>query len=413
MKPFNLVFAVFTAVALSVATVNVAAEQQIAQTFPRRQLIERWDTDGDGKLSIEEREALRDFITKRRRPSPERSVKTTVDPSKTDLYKLADGPLEVDRAANLELRDEKRDKTLPLRITLPKTEGKYPIIVFSHGALGSKDVYQPLITYWASHGYVCIQPTHGDSLSLLNLREKLKIGSAKERVNSPDTLKHWRTRPEDVAFILDHLDAIASRVAGLEGKLDKSRIGMGGHSFGAHTTQMIAGLSLKSPLAAKPIQLADPRPRAFLMISPQGTGRSTDKDSWRDITRPAMVITGSKDDSVRDGKGPEWRLEVYENMPPPDKYLVFIKDAYHGFGGIVGKVRFPSSGPANPDHVYYVKTTSLAFWDAYLKQIETAKKFLQSEQLQQVTGSKATLSHKQEKGDAALLRDLRQYAGKP
>ena len=50
--------------------------------------------------------------------------------------------------------DDERDKDLHLRITYPAENGRYPLIVFSHGASGSKDNYQPLVKHWVSHGYV-------------------------------------------------------------------------------------------------------------------------------------------------------------------------------------------------------------------------------------------------------------------
>ena len=285
-------------------------------------------------------------------------------PAKPPVYKLSAGPHEVAVHKTLVLRDEKRDKDLQVRITYPKEKGRYPILVHSHGARGSKDAYEPLVRHWVSHGYVCIQPTHSESLSL-GAKADRRIAQA------------WKRRPGDVSFVLDSLAEIEKRVPGLAGKLDGSRIGAGGHSYGAHTAQLIGGVRTHSvPGATETFR--DERVKCVLLLSPQGRGAILKQDSWKTLKAPAMVVTGSKDSSPRTGQGPEWRLDVYNFCPPGDKYLVYIDGAYHGFGGITGRV-WRGSGPANEDHVNIVKTTGLAFYDAYVKGDAKAKAWLASE----------------------------------
>ena len=77
-------------------------------------------------------------------------------------------------------------KEILLRITAPRDGKRLPIILFSHGAQYSKDDYLPLTEFWASHGYVVIQPTHIESLSL---------GLAR---NDPRIQDAWKTRVLDL-----------------------------------------------------------------------------------------------------------------------------------------------------------------------------------------------------------------------
>src|SRR6266436_7475404 len=80
-------------------------------------------------------------------------------------YKLADGPYAVE-TIDQTIHDAKRNKDLPVRFLIPKSGGPFPVIVFSHGAGGSGQNYFPLTGFWATHGYVVIQPTHNDSIAL-------------------------------------------------------------------------------------------------------------------------------------------------------------------------------------------------------------------------------------------------------
>lgn len=306
------------------------------------------------------------------------------------LYKVTAGPYAVAPPADIELHDAKRDKDLLLRITLPTEGGPWPLIVFSHGAMGARENYQPLVRHWAGHGYVCIQPTHADSLSLLPKEKRRDVRTLLE--HSRTFGKHWQGRTEDVGLILDALDKIEAEVEGLAGRIDRGTIGMGGHSFGAHTSQVLAGATLKPLLRRRPLTLADPRPRAFLLISPQGTGATLNRESWREMTRPALVITGSRDESQHSGKPHTWRLEPFRYSPPDDKYLLFIDGAYHGFGGITGARRFPGSGPDNRQHVDYVRSASTAFWDHYLKQLPEAKVFLTTDAMHRASDGAARLT---------------------
>ena len=380
---------------LGMCTACVLPQSAAGQEEPQpgralRQYIEQYDLDGDGRLSPDERTKLRDRLRRFRRPAAETAG--TIDPKSTDLYKLADGPLQVAASASIELDDQTRGKKLPLRATFPEPAGKYPLIVFSHGALGSKDAYDPLVQYWAGHGYVVLQPTHGDSLSLAPARERLDLASIRQRLSSLSLAKHWNTRPQDVSFVLDNLDEIVDRIPELRGKLDRERIGVGGHSYGAHTTQLIGGLILKRPLGRRAESYADDRARALLLISPPGPGRGMTPDCWEAIKTPTLVITGTNDSSPVNGDSYTERVKTYEQLPAGNKRLLLIDGAYHGFGGIAGPVRFPGSGPASADHVYYVKSASLAFWDAQLKADARAKQFLQSGKFAAATDGKTRLT---------------------
>lgn len=288
-------------------------------------------------------------------------------------------PHKIRAAAKVVLHDSKRDKDLQVRATWPDAEGPFPVIVFSHGAYGSKDAYLPLTEYWAAHGYVVLQPTHSDSNSLgMKLRD-------------PKAFRDWQSRPADVSFLLDSFGELETKEPALKGKPDPKRIGVGGHSFGANTAQLLGGA--KARLAGDEKSFADARVRAVMMLSGQGPGEMLTEKSWENFTRPLFVMTGSKDGPTRTGQPAEWRKKPYELSPPGDKYLVWGEGLDHGYGGITG-VRFNTRNQDNADHVRWTKMATLAFWDGFLKQDKEACAYLESDKLPAFSAGKLQLQHK-------------------
>lgn len=316
-------------------------------------VLTRYDKDGDGQLSQSEKQQMRSDLRQRRsaegaraQAAPSAQVDLTSSTLR-GLYGQDQKTLEIVQN-DIELQDKARGRTIPVRISYPKSAGPWPVVIWSHGLFGSQDAYQPLAAYWAAHGYVVVQPSHTDSIQ--RGKGDLKKGFA---ANTAD----WANRPKDVRFLIDSL-AKQPELAG--GKADMTRLGVGGHSFGAHTTLLLAGAQPKAQGSFN-----DARPKAFLAISPQGEGRLLDEASWSGLTRPMMFISGDNDNSPSGDKA-RWRLAAFHKCPAGSKYLMWIKAAYHNFGGISGTLH-ARSGPARADHVDLVRSATLAFWDDYLK----------------------------------------------
>ncbi len=316
-----------------------------------------------------------------------------------ELYQAKAGTYAVREVRSITLADKARGKDLTLRITYPKVDAgvaqKFPLIIFSHGAMGAKELGDPLVDHWVSHGYIVIRPTHGDSLSLLTPEERRKaMFRMRKYVNSEAVMGQWDDRPADIKFILESLDTIQTKAPVINNRIDRTRIAHGGHSFGAHTAMLLAGLNLKHPTRpGQRVQLDDKRLRCFVMVSPQGPGATIDAASYNAIKKPALFITGDNDGSPvrgQEDKAGEWRRNAYDKASPGDKHLLWIKDAHHDFGGINGR-RYPGSGPRNDAMVNYVKTTALAMWDAHLKDNATAKAYLKSKTIDEATSGAAKL----------------------
>lgn len=327
---------------------------------------------------------------------------------------LAHGAHTVDVLHDYVLRDAARDKDIPLRIYMPADGGPYPAILYSHGAGDSNATSPLLLRHWASHGYIVIAPTHlfGErplmERSILRLREELM----RPRTLGPEA---WRARTGDLSAIIDSLDAIVADNPALHGRIDTDRIAIAGHSFGGYTVLLLGGATLTATTTGEVFEFADPRPRAVLVISGPGCdGMGLTKQSWRNVTRPLMVMAGSRDPGYVPGCGAMWRTEPYLYAPEGDKYLLYLRGAHHlsyigpvfdiplgnpgKRGRLARKVRAVARSIARIapaiDQIGlfdYSRIASAAFWDAYLKDDAGAKGFLDSNTLEEYSLRNARL----------------------
>jgi dienelactone hydrolase len=225
-----------------------------------------------------------------------------------------------------------RGEDLRVRISAPVTGHELPVIVFSHGFGQSATGYAPLADFWASHGFVVIQPTHLDSRTL-NLPP-----------DDPRTPLIWKFRVDDLKHVLDRLDLLETSVPGLAGRLDRTRIAVAGHSWGAQTASTLLGARVLNADGTPGEDMSDPRIKAGVLLAVTGTG-GTDlspfaaehfpfmSPSFTDMTTPALIVAGDQDDSPLSLRGPDWFTDAY-HLSPAGKSLLTLAGAEHSLGGI-------------------------------------------------------------------------------
>ncbi|MDI1314430.1 acetylxylan esterase [Prosthecobacter sp.] len=259
------------------------------------------------------------------------------------------------------LKDAKRERQIECRSYAPKSGDKLPLIVFSHGFGADNTAFSPIAQHWAEHGYVVIAPSHLDGAGKSKGKGNPLPASGLPALMAQAVLK-TENRVRDLTFILDALEQVEARVPSLRGRIDSGRVGFAGHSLGAYTAMLVGGVTADIN-DQKARSFRDPRVRCILPISGQGTGQQgLTASSWSALSIPMLTITGSLDRGAG-GQGPEWKQQPFELSPPGDKYLVFIEGASHvAFGG------------ARPGEITEaVKASTLAFWDAHLKNVPAAK----------------------------------------
>ena len=279
-------------------------------------------------------------------------------------------PARVDRVVH----DAARDRDIPIRLYLPEVRTGAPVLLYSHGLGGSRETAAYLGLHWAKRGYVAVFLQHPGSDESL-----WKDRPVRERMGALRSAADWtnlKLRIDDAKAILDELQ----RLNGLQddalcGRLDLKRVGMSGHSFGAVTTQALAGQTY--PLIGS---LADPRIKAALIMSPSSPRRG-DREigkPFASVRMPWLLMTGTKDLAPIGDQDVASRLAVYEELPPGKKYELVLDGAQHSAftdRGLAGE-----KGGRNPNHHRAILALSTAFWDAYLREDPAAAAWLDGEE---------------------------------
>jgi dienelactone hydrolase len=284
----------------------------------------------------------------------------------------APGQYEV-QTVKYDWTDTNRDRIVPVKIYYPDhADGKFPVIIFSHGLGGSRSGYEYLGRYWASHGYISVHLQHlgSDSSVFQGSRPGEIMRSLKRSVANP---QNSINRPLDVKFAIDQLEQIDRAESPLRGHLDLDRIGMAGHSFGAFTTMAIAGQVFVLPNGEN-YSSPDPRVKAAIAMSSSVPPKENQYDlAYSKIKIPIFHMTGTLDDSpVGETKAYQRRIP-FDHTRGADAYLVTFTGGDHMiFSGRMLKMR----GPKDAEFQKLICAGSTAFWDAYLKDNGAAKTWL-------------------------------------
>jgi len=251
-----------------------------------------------------------------------------------------------------------RPVTLEVRVSAPATGTNLPVVLFSHGNGWNLDGYAPLTAFWASRGFVVIQPTHLDS-------RRNGFG-----FDNPVFPTIWTERIADLTRILDQLDLIEAAVPGLAGRIDRDRIAATGHSWGGQTAQSLLGARIFDEAGQVGDDMSDSRVGAGILFAATGLG-SDDlhpfaqanfpfmRPSFHEMTTPTLVVAGDNDQSKMSSRGPDWFTDAYTHSPGATDLLT-LHNAEHALGGIVG-YEVAETTDENPERVAVLQRMSTAY----------------------------------------------------
>ncbi|MCX4683810.1 chlorophyllase [Kitasatospora purpeofusca] len=227
-----------------------------------------------------------------------------------------------------------RGAGLQVKVTAPLSGRDLPVIVFSHGNAWSLDGYEPLVDRWAAAGFVVVQPTHPDS-------RRNGIGW-----DDPRFAGIWRVRIADLHAVLDRLGDILLQVDGLDGRVDRGRVAVVGHSWGAQTAGALLGARVLAADGVPGEDFSHPAVAAGALIAATGTGDTLTpfavehlpfmRPDYSTMAVPTLVVAGGKDRSRLSTRGPDWFTDAYHLAPSP-KSLLAVAEGEHTMGGIAGE----------------------------------------------------------------------------
>lgn len=293
-----------------------------------------------------------------------------------------------------EFIDQTRDgRDIPFKIYHPADHGhdKLPVIIWSHGFGGSRDGAAFLSRYIASKGYIIVHLTHRgtdsslwegkpghpwDILRSLHIPRSTTLDRFKDVPFALEALRQWATEnPDPGAF------------------MDFETIGMSGHSFGAMTTQVMAGQRIPDS-EGRLLDFKENRFKAGIVYSPVPISHMTDEPHdiiYGPIDIPLLHMTGTEDVSPLEGFTYDHRFLVHDHTDYPEKYMLVKEGGDHMvYNGTRGKLK---DNPLRERHEEIIKVVSLAFWEAKLKDDQAAQIWLKQGGIDEFLRQDATFKH--------------------
>ncbi|MFG6401159.1 alpha/beta hydrolase family protein [Microbacterium sp. P04] len=252
------------------------------------------------------------------------------------------------------------DRPVPLevRVSAPTSGVDLPVVVFSHGNGWNLDGYAPLTAFWASRGFVVIQPTHLDSR---------RNGFGFDHPVFPII---WTERIADLNRILDQLDTVEAAVPGLAGRIDRTRVAVAGHSWGGQTAQSLLGARILDEAGHPGEDVSDARVSAGILLAATGLGGDDlhpfaqanfpfMRPSFDELSTPTLVVAGDHDQSKMSSRGPDWFTDAYTYSPGATDLLT-LAGAEHSLGGIVG-YEVAETTDEDPERVAVIQRMTTAY----------------------------------------------------
>lgn len=209
------------------------------------------------------------------------------------------------------------------------SDGKFPLVVVSHGYVGSRYLMTYLTENLATKGYVVVAIDHTDS-------------TFKDANAFHSTLLN---RAKDIKFVINEMAGLPGDP--LSGVLDADNTGIIGYSMGGYGVLNVGGAGYSDGAAGFFVQMTggstsinvlaasnedyqksiDPRVKAVVAFAPWGMARGVwDAEGLKGLRKPTLFIAGSQDDISGYENGIK---AIYEGAVNADRYLLTYKDARH------------------------------------------------------------------------------------
>jgi dienelactone hydrolase len=242
--------------------------------------------------------------------------------------------------------------TTPLVLYKPSTPAATcaPLAVISHGAGGTEYGYRYLAESMAQLGYTTLVMGHAES----------GPDALRDSLVTHDHYTNIGGLVADPAAERDRLLDVTAALKWADGQCPGKipfRVLLG-HSMGAETVLLEAGMKNSIGLAAPPA--AQDRFDAYIALSPSRPGLVAHEHAWHALTKPILILTGTRDFAVIGG--PETRQIPYQDLPEIPTHCHWL--------GVIGEathLNFAGVGPG-ADNVKPLVTQTIA---SFLKGVQS------------------------------------------
>jgi len=204
-------------------------------------------------------------------------------------------------------------------------DGKFPLVIISHGNGGSHLLYRTISTYLAKNGYIVAMPEH--------------YGNNRNNNTLENTTENLETRPRHVSLTIDFLLSNTW----FNENIEQNKIGVIGHSMGGYTALALAGGIPRTKEGVVIEVVPDFRIKAIVLLAP---GAGWFVNSLEKVTIPILMMTAEYDPIT-----PKWNAEIVLNYVP-DKSKVIFKEVE-----AAGHYSFLSPFPAKMKNQNFLPST--------------------------------------------------------
>ena len=238
--------------------------------------------------------------------------------------------------------------------------GPFPVLVFSHGLVGLRLQNSSMLQDLASWGYVVVALDHTDAAAVTVFPDgetrfyDLERFGIPSNVEPDKTLMNERVFPAWVAdqlFVYDRLETWSRNDPVLAGKLDLTRIGSFGHSFGGATALEVCRV--------------DPRCRAAVNMDGGLYGAVVTEPA----IRPILLMSSAESNQFSEAVG-EW-MQMVANANAA-AYWLEVPGSTH-FSFTITQLLSPVLAPRGFDPragLQVVDTYLRTFFDIHLREVE-------------------------------------------
>lgn len=224
--------------------------------------------------------------------------------------------------------DHHRSRPVPVRLYWPKAatpEMPVPLVVFSHGMGGSRESYSYLGRHWSAQGVASLHVQHVGSDAEIWRGNPFNVV---DRLQAAAQETEAIERAADVRFALDQM--LSNEIGGRAAAVNRQRIVMAGHSYGANTTLLTVGAQVVRD--GETLEYLDSRFSAAVLISaPPFYGESDMAAVLSNVSVPTIHVTATDDVIQIPGyrSGMEDRLAIFDAITNPNKLLAVFRGGSH------------------------------------------------------------------------------------